>query len=177
MSRRKGDEAYGKALDLWQAPPNAGEPLVCIATSYTFDATFFETECIGRFLQMEAHPSESASVAYLIEREEKLAGARVHALIDRRHARDKESLRWDILLRTEMRSEFSETRQSLRQEIAETHRSLRQEIAEKHDEALRYMRVLHEEVIDRLKTMQEGQQPHPPSRFALRRASRPQNDS
>ena len=82
-----------------------------------------------------------------------------------------------VLLRTEMRSEFSETRQSLRQEIAETHRSLRQEIAEKHDEALRYMRVLHEEVIDRLKTMQEGQQPHPPSRFALRRASRPQNDS
>lgn len=97
MSRRKGDEAYGKALDLWQAPANAGEPLVCIATSYTFDATFFETECIGRFLQMEAHPSESASVAYLIEREEKLAGARVHALVDRRHARDKESLRWDII--------------------------------------------------------------------------------
>ena len=97
MSRRRGDEAYGKALDLWQAPPNAGEPLVCIATSYTFDATFFETECIGRFLQMEAHPSESASVAYLIEREEKLAGARVHALVDRRHARDKESLRRDII--------------------------------------------------------------------------------
>jgi hypothetical protein len=96
MSRRK-DETYGKALDLWQAPPDAGEPMICIATSYTFDPTFFETECVGRFLQMEAHPSESASVAYLIEREEKLAGSRVHALIDRRHARDKESLRWDII--------------------------------------------------------------------------------
>lgn len=96
MSRRK-DEVYGKALDLWQAPHGAGEPLICIATTYTFDPTFFETECVGRFLQMEAHPSESASVAYLIEREEKLAGARVHALVDRRHARDKESLRWDII--------------------------------------------------------------------------------
>jgi hypothetical protein len=97
MGSRKTDETYGKALDLWQAPANAGDPLVCIATTYTFDATFFETECIGRFLQMSAHPSETASVAYLIEREEKLAGARVHALVDRRHARDKESLRWDVI--------------------------------------------------------------------------------
>lgn len=97
MSRRRADGAYGKALDLWQAPEHAGEPLVCIATTYTFDATFFETECIGRFLQMDAHPSESGSIAYLVEREEKLAGARVHALVDRRHARDKESLRWDII--------------------------------------------------------------------------------
>ena len=63
-----------------------------------------------------------------------------------------------VLLRTEMRSEFS----AVRAEIGETRQSLRQEIAEKHDEALRYMRVLHEEVIDRLKTMQEGQQPRPP---------------
>ena len=97
MSPRKSDDTYGKALDLWQAPASAGDPLICIATTYTFDATFFETECIGRFLQMSAHPSETASIAYLIEREEKLAGARVHALVDRRHARDKESLRWDII--------------------------------------------------------------------------------
>jgi hypothetical protein len=97
MKRRKSEEGFGKALDLWQAPDHAGQPLVCIATTYTFDATFFETECIGRFLQMDSHPSESESVAYLIEREEKLAGARVHALVDRRHARDKESLRWDVI--------------------------------------------------------------------------------
>jgi hypothetical protein len=97
MGPRRSDETYGKALDLWQAPASAGDPLVCIATTYTFDATFFETECIGRFLQMSAHPSETATVAYLIEREEKLAGSRVHVLVDRRHARDKESLRWDII--------------------------------------------------------------------------------
>lgn len=97
MSRRNGDAAFGKALDLWQPPIGAGEPLVCVATSFTFDATFFETECIGRFLAMDNHPSESESVGYLIEREEKLAAARVCALIDRRHAREKESLRWDVL--------------------------------------------------------------------------------
>lgn len=88
---------YVKALDLWEAPPQAGEPRVCIATSFTFDATFFETECLGRFLQMNAHPGESDSIGYLVEREEKLAAAKVGTLIDRRHARDKESLRWDVV--------------------------------------------------------------------------------
>src|SRR5208282_1680011 len=97
MSRRKSDESHGKALNLWEAPAGAGEPLVCVATSFTFDAAFFEAECVGRFLQMNTHPSESESVGYLIEREEKLAAAKVCALVDRRHARDKESLRWDVL--------------------------------------------------------------------------------
>src|ERR1039458_2010550 len=97
MSKQTKDEAFGKALEPWEAPAGAGEPLVCVATSFTFDAAFFETECVGRFLQMQTHPSESESVGYLIEREEKLAAAKVCALVDRRHARDKESLRWDVL--------------------------------------------------------------------------------
>jgi hypothetical protein len=97
MSPRAVRDTRGKALDLWIAPPDAGEPLVCIATSFTFDATFFETECVGRFLQMDSHPSESDAVAYLVEREEKLAAAKVCALVDRRHAREKESFRWDII--------------------------------------------------------------------------------
>lgn len=97
MGRNSPDQTRGKALDLWQAPAGAGEPLVCVVTSFTFDAAFFETECVGRFLQMDTHPSESDAIGYLIEREEKLAAAKVCALVDRRHARDKESLRWDVL--------------------------------------------------------------------------------
>jgi hypothetical protein len=97
MGRNSPDQTRGKALDLWQAPAGAGEPLVCVVTTFTFDAAFFETECVGRFLQMDTHPSESDAVGYLIEREEKLAAAKVCALVDRRHARDKESLRWDVL--------------------------------------------------------------------------------
>jgi hypothetical protein len=97
MRKRNSSTGRGKALDLWQAPMAAGEPLLCLATTFTFDATFFETECLGRFLQMDSHPHESDAVGYLIEREEKLAGARVAVLVDRRHAREKESLRWDIL--------------------------------------------------------------------------------
>jgi len=98
MSRRKASEqAFGKALTLWEAPEGAGEARVCIASTFTFNATFFETECLGRFLGMDAHPSESEAVAYMVEREEKLAAASVAVLADRRHAREKESLRWDVL--------------------------------------------------------------------------------
>ncbi len=97
MSRTKTEAVGRKALSLWQAPPDAGEPLLCIATTFTFDATCFETECLGRFLQMETHPQESDAVGYLIEREEKLASARVCVVVDRRHATAKESLRWDVL--------------------------------------------------------------------------------
>ena len=98
MARRKATErAFGKALALWEAPEGAGEARFCVASTFTFDATFFETECLGRFLGMDAHPAESDAVLYMVEREEKLAAARAVVLADRRHARDKESLRWDVL--------------------------------------------------------------------------------
>ena len=95
--RRGVDADRARALDLWEAPAGAGEPLICLATTFTFNATFFETECLGRFLQMDSHPQESESVGYLIEREEKLASARVSVLVDRHHATSKESMRWDVL--------------------------------------------------------------------------------
>ena len=98
MSRRKVSErAFGKALTLWEPPEGAGEARVCIASTFTFAAAFFETECLGRFLGMDAHPAESDAVSYMVEREEKLAAASVAVLADRRHAREKESLRWDVL--------------------------------------------------------------------------------
>lgn len=98
MSRRKAaDAAFGKALALWEPPSDAGEAKVCIASTFTFKADFFETECLGRFLGMDAHPAESDAVSYMVEREEKLAVARVAVLADRRHALEKESLRWDVL--------------------------------------------------------------------------------
>jgi hypothetical protein len=96
-SKRKSHESRRKPLDLWQAPDNASEPLICLATTFTFDAQFFEVECLGRFLQMDTHPSETEAVGYLIEREEKLASVRACVFADRRHAQTKESLRWDVL--------------------------------------------------------------------------------
>ena len=97
MGRRSDSDGRGKALDLWQPPSGAGEPRFCVATTFTFVADFFEVECLGRFLQMDTHPHESDSVAYLIEREEKLAGARVCVLVDHHHAAGEKSLRWNLL--------------------------------------------------------------------------------
>jgi hypothetical protein len=95
--RSKDHESRRKPLDLWQAPDGAGVPLICLTTTFTFDAQFFEVECLGRFLQMDTHPSETEAVGYLIEREEKLASVRACVFADRRHAQSKESLRWDVL--------------------------------------------------------------------------------
>lgn len=96
-SKSKDHESRRKSLDLWQAPDGAGEPRICLATTFTFDAQFFEVECLGRFLQMDTHPSETDAVGYLIEREEKLGSVRACVFADRRHAQTKESHRWDVL--------------------------------------------------------------------------------
>src|SRR5688572_25271531 len=98
MSKKTSTEGHRRrALDLWQAPEDAGDPVACLATTFTFDASFFETECLGRFLQMDSHPDESESVAYLVEREEKLNAAKVAVFVDRRNAQSKESMRWDVV--------------------------------------------------------------------------------
>jgi hypothetical protein len=67
-----------------------------MATSFTFDPAFFEEECLSRFLRLETNAADDGA-AYLIEREEKLAEARVVALVDHRHADPMRSLRWDLL--------------------------------------------------------------------------------
>lgn len=89
-------EGYAKLLDAWVAPENAGEPVGCLATSFTFDPAFFEEECLARFLDIQADPDEDGPI-YLVEREEKLAGATCAALVDARHCRGARSLRWDLL--------------------------------------------------------------------------------
>ena len=63
-------QGYGKLLDAWVAPEGAGDPIGCIATSFTFSPVFFEEECLGRFLSLETNPNEDGPV-YLVEREEK----------------------------------------------------------------------------------------------------------
>lgn len=96
---RKRDQqrpGYGKILEAWEPPDESGEPIGCLATSFTFSPAFFEEECVGRFLGLETTASDGA--AYLIEREEKLAQLTcVAALVDQRHARGMRSLRWDLL--------------------------------------------------------------------------------
>src|SRR5947209_6729938 len=87
-----------RMLDLWLPPDGAGRALGCIATTFTFDADFFEQQCLGRFLGLDTRPGEAATdIGYLIEREEKLAETPVSVVADRSLNPDSRSLRWDIL--------------------------------------------------------------------------------
>src|SRR5687767_6797430 len=72
-----------------------GEPWACIASTFEFDAEFFETELLPRFLGLKFDQTENEP-SFLVEREEALALARVAVLVD--HSRfdsSQTTLRWD----------------------------------------------------------------------------------
>ncbi len=98
MSKQKSTKpGYGKILDAWIPPEDAGQPVGCVVTSFTFSPVLFEEECLGRFLQLETDPKEDGAL-YLVEREEKMRQLMcAAALVDQHHARGVRSLRWDLL--------------------------------------------------------------------------------
>ncbi len=72
-----------------------GEPWACLATTYEFDADFFETELLPRFLGLQFDQTENES-SFLVEREEALALVRMAVLVD--HSRfdsSQTTLRWN----------------------------------------------------------------------------------
>jgi len=99
MVERKKDKrkGFGKLLDAWVPPKDAGTPIGCLATSFTFSSSFFEEECLSRFLSLETDPTEDGPL-YLIDREEKLSQVKCAcAVVDQHHCRGPRSLRWDLL--------------------------------------------------------------------------------
>jgi phosphatidylserine/phosphatidylglycerophosphate/cardiolipin synthase-like enzyme len=72
-----------------------GEPVACMASTFEFDAAFFETELLPRFLGLRFDHTEN-ELTFLIEREEKLALAAAAVLVDV-HKVDpgQTTLRWD----------------------------------------------------------------------------------
>jgi hypothetical protein len=87
--------ADDKLLDTWEPPAGAGPALACVATTFTFEPDFFETQCIGRFLALDTRPEND--LAFLIEREERLAETTITVVADRRLDPETRSLRWDVL--------------------------------------------------------------------------------
>ena len=98
MSKQKDQKpGCAKILDAWIPSEDAGDPIGCVATSFTFSPVLFEEDCLGRFLQLETDATEDGP-AYLVEREEKLSQLIcAAALVDQHHARGVRSLRWDLL--------------------------------------------------------------------------------
>lgn len=85
-----------RLLSHWQRAASDGDPIGCIATSFTFDAPFFEEECLTRFVGMETSPQEDPH-GYIVEREERLSQVGVAVMVDRRHVVRARSLRWNLL--------------------------------------------------------------------------------
>lgn len=86
----------------WSPPASdsvgeVGEPLFCVASTYTFHASFFELELLPRFLKLKFDETESVG-PFVVEREERLATTHVCVFVDADHFDPSQStLRWDQL--------------------------------------------------------------------------------
>lgn len=83
-------------LENWRPPSFAGDPIGCLASTFTFDPGFFEEECLPRFLNIDSHPDHEG-IAFLLERENQLGSVYTGVLVDHSMAGVDHSLRWDIL--------------------------------------------------------------------------------
>lgn len=83
-------------LDLWRPPQDAGEPIGCLATTYTFHPGLFDEQCLARFLGIESEPDRE-DLAFLLERESRLGTVYAGVLADYTMAGVEHSLRWDVL--------------------------------------------------------------------------------
>ena len=89
-----------RLLDHWSPSDGAGDPIACLATTFTFEADFFTQDCLSRFLSLSTVTSEGdriTSIAALLEEEERLSEAQVSVLVDRSSPAEKRNLRWDLL--------------------------------------------------------------------------------
>lgn len=85
----------GPVLAAATTPIDSGEPVACIATTYTFDAAFFETDLLPRFLGLKFDNTEREG-SFLIEREQALGTTRACVLVDHTCVDAKQTtLRWD----------------------------------------------------------------------------------
>lgn len=102
MGRRKTVEEPPLA-DYWRPPADnglkggVGEPVFCVATTFEFDASFFEAELLPRFLGLRFDHTENERT-FIIEREESLATTHVGVLVDASKFDPRQTtLQWDQL--------------------------------------------------------------------------------
>lgn len=96
MSMHRKKSVPGVMLDLWRPPQGAGDPIGCLATTYTFTPALFDEQCLGRFLEIESEPNRD-DLAFLLDREARLGCVYAGVLVDHTQAGVEHSLRWDVL--------------------------------------------------------------------------------
>src|SRR5262245_32869228 len=96
MARSKPREAPTLA-SRWSPPDGAGQPLACVATTYTFHALLFEADLLPRFLGLKFDATEGER-PFVVEREQALGTTRAAVLVDQEHVDPSQTtLRWDQL--------------------------------------------------------------------------------
>ena len=96
MSPGKSRANGSAMLELWRPPLDSGEPIGCLATTYTFTSGLFEEQCLARFLEIGSDPDRE-DLAFLLEREGRLGSVYAGVMVDHTQAGVEHSLRWDIL--------------------------------------------------------------------------------
>jgi hypothetical protein len=96
MRKSRRTSSSGAILDLWRPPQGAGDPIGCLATTYTFAPGLFDEQCLARFLEIESEPNRE-DLAFLLERESRLGSIYAGVLVDHTQAGVEHSLRWDVL--------------------------------------------------------------------------------
>ena len=85
-----------RLLELWKPEDEFGPPIGCVATTFTFDAAFFEEDCLAEFAGVQSDATEDGRI-YVIEREEKLSQCQAWVIVDQAHVPSSRSLRWHVL--------------------------------------------------------------------------------
>ena len=97
---KKNTNSAGTLSSYWCPPADVlvggvGESAVCIASTFEFDAAFFEAELLPRFLGLRFDHTEN-ELTFLVEREEKLAQTSTTVLVDINKADPGQTtLAWD----------------------------------------------------------------------------------
>lgn len=87
-------------LDFWQKPPDAGDPIAVLATTFVLEPDFFERDCLARFLavtSVDEGTGSAADVVARLELEESLREPAITVLADRSTHAERSSLLWDLL--------------------------------------------------------------------------------
>src|SRR4051812_7545396 len=95
MSRDKPADT-GVLLDMWRPPKDVGDPIGCLASTYTFQPGLFAEHCLARFLDIDSEPNREG-LAFLLERETRLGAVYAGVLVDHTQAGVEHSYLWDVL--------------------------------------------------------------------------------
>lgn len=96
MNKGKSNSSNVAMLELWRPPQGAGDPVGCLATTYTFAPGLFDEQCLARFLEIGSEPDRE-DIPFLLEREDRLGSVYAGILVDHTRAGVEHSLRWDVL--------------------------------------------------------------------------------